>query len=250
MGKTLAQMQSIEGNVQVKTGMDGVGIASVEQKVASNESNGENIVAITLTDGSVHEITIRNGQRGGVGEPGPQGEPGPIWDAPVGYVIITSKNENPAATLGGTWKLVGKKFKRGTYTNTEVDGLLTLGAHINEASVKFLLDDNEIKVYGTFQFKDSWSNLDYIVFRTNLEKLGCSRISFQTYVFAAANNAEGIGWGSFDTDGTFTAFKMYPETDGGSLPAGRTLAFSTSLAVGPSYMNDEFCDRFYWERTE
>lgn len=51
-------------------GKDGVGIASVVQTTVSTEDGGENVVAVTLTDGKTAEITIRNGSKGSPGAPG------------------------------------------------------------------------------------------------------------------------------------------------------------------------------------
>lgn len=43
---------------------DGTGIASVEQTASSTEDNGENIITITLTDGTTSEFTVFNGSSG------------------------------------------------------------------------------------------------------------------------------------------------------------------------------------------
>lgn len=51
-------------------GKDGVGIASVVQSTVSTEDGGENVVAVTLTDGKTAEIKIRNGSKGSPGTPG------------------------------------------------------------------------------------------------------------------------------------------------------------------------------------
>lgn len=61
-------------------GDTGVGIASVEQVIRSEEDGGENVVAITMTDGSVSGFVVNNGQRGSQGEVGPQGEKGDKGD--------------------------------------------------------------------------------------------------------------------------------------------------------------------------
>ena len=205
---------------------------------------GKNIVQ--LCNGSDDAVCIEMGGTGAKTAPEAVEK---IGIYPVDSIYTTSKNENPASYLGGTWELIDKKFKRATFNSDDVEGLITLGAHMSEASVTFVLNDNEILVGGSFTLADSWSNLDYIVFKTDLAKLGCSRLSIQTYTFATANTAEGIGWGSFAINGDFTAYKMFPDTDGGTMPANRKLVFNTSLPVAPSFMEDAFCDRFFWERT-
>ena len=54
-------------------GSDGVGVLSVEQTVTSTADGGENIVTITLTDGTTFDISIRNGSKGSTGATGPAG---------------------------------------------------------------------------------------------------------------------------------------------------------------------------------
>ena len=62
-----------------KDGKDGVGIRSVTQEVVSEESGGENVVAVELTDSSSYRFTVRNGKQGEKGDaglPGAKGDPG------------------------------------------------------------------------------------------------------------------------------------------------------------------------------
>lgn len=45
-------------------GKDGVGIVSVVQTTTSTADNGENIITVTLTDGSANQFSVRNGSKG------------------------------------------------------------------------------------------------------------------------------------------------------------------------------------------
>ncbi len=58
------------------SGADGVGIASIEQTSTSNESGGENIVTVTLTDGQTSAFSVLNGAKGDKGDPGEKGADG------------------------------------------------------------------------------------------------------------------------------------------------------------------------------
>lgn len=51
-------------------GIDGVGITSVRQTQKSTSDNGENVVTVTLSDGTISNIIICNGSKGGDGDPG------------------------------------------------------------------------------------------------------------------------------------------------------------------------------------
>lgn len=58
------------------TGEAGVGILSVTQTTTSTEDGGNNVITVTLTDGTKSTFTVKNGSKGSTGETGPQGEPG------------------------------------------------------------------------------------------------------------------------------------------------------------------------------
>ena len=55
---------------EVAKGPTGNGIQSVEQTGISEESGGENIVTVTMTDGTTSQFRIRNGKQGVKGAPG------------------------------------------------------------------------------------------------------------------------------------------------------------------------------------
>ena len=57
-------------------GADGVGVQSVEQTVVSAEDSGDNVVTVTLTDGTVSEFVVKNGSKGSDGEKGADGAKG------------------------------------------------------------------------------------------------------------------------------------------------------------------------------
>lgn len=51
-----------------KDGTDGVGILGITQIVSSNESSGTNVISVGLTDGTVHNFTVKNGKKGSDGK--------------------------------------------------------------------------------------------------------------------------------------------------------------------------------------
>jgi len=59
-----------------QNGEDGVGIESVVQTTTSTEDEGNNIVTVTLTDGTTSTFTVQNGSKGSTGATGAQGPAG------------------------------------------------------------------------------------------------------------------------------------------------------------------------------
>lgn len=56
--------EGIELSSNVTLPADGIGIKSIEQTVTSTESDGKNIITITLDDGKVIAFSVKNGSRG------------------------------------------------------------------------------------------------------------------------------------------------------------------------------------------
>ena len=63
-------------NANLALGGNGIGIESIEQTVTSTEDNGDNVITVTMTDGSSETFTIKNGSQGSQGEKGETGEQG------------------------------------------------------------------------------------------------------------------------------------------------------------------------------
>lgn len=54
-------------------GEDGIGIQSIEQTTSSAEDGGNNVVTVTLTDGTTATFDVKNGRKGSTGEKGDKG---------------------------------------------------------------------------------------------------------------------------------------------------------------------------------
>ena len=72
----LPQGEDGENGQDGQDGEDGVGIESVEQTTTSTEDEGNNIVTVTLTDGTTSTFTVQNGSKGSTGPAGAQGPAG------------------------------------------------------------------------------------------------------------------------------------------------------------------------------
>ena len=57
-------------------GETGVGVASVEQTTTSEEDDGNNVITVTMTDGTTATFTVQNGSKGSTGETGSPGADG------------------------------------------------------------------------------------------------------------------------------------------------------------------------------
>lgn len=71
-------------------GTDGVGIQSVEQTVVSEESEGDNVLTVTLTNGNSTEFTVKNGKTGATP------------NISIGTVNTLSSESKATASISGT----------------------------------------------------------------------------------------------------------------------------------------------------
>lgn len=79
-------------------GNDGVGIASVIQSHKSAEDEGNNIVLVTLTNGTKYTFTVRNGSKGSTGEKGDKGDKGDPGDFSKEQLDAAIKEVNESIT--------------------------------------------------------------------------------------------------------------------------------------------------------
>lgn len=206
---------------------------------------GEGSVCFVLDDGSPTPI-----EEGGTNAVTAQEAIQNLGMYPVGSVYITDTNTNPATYLGGTWKLVEKHFKRQILKSTDVSGLITKGNYCNDCTFYFMLDGQTIHVSGSFSFTTTLLTTNLNVGTIDFTKIGCSQLRVTTNAFASSDSAAGVaylrmGYG----DGILVAQRFIPSTDGASLPAETTLNCTFSMFTGDAYMDDAFCDKFFWKRT-
>lgn len=131
--------QGIQGP-QGETGASGVSVSSVKQTTTSSEDGGNNIITVTLSDGTVSTFTIKNGNKGeqgiqgkqgpqGIqGEVGPQGEPGKVGpqgpqgiQGPEGKQGIQGE-QGPKGEVGPKGDK-GDAFTYDMFTSKQLEGL-------------------------------------------------------------------------------------------------------------------------------
>jgi len=124
-------------------GSDGVGVSSVKQTTTSTADGGNNVVTVTLTDGTTSTFTVKNGSKGSTGTAGKTPVKGTdYWTAEdqeaivqqviaaLGTPVFGTVDENKHITLSG-------HLADGTYTIRfeDTDGFTAEVCTINKTSV-------------------------------------------------------------------------------------------------------------------
>lgn len=92
-------LQGVPGTAG-RDGVDGVGVTDVVQTVISDEPYGQNVVTITLSNGTSKSFVIKNGGNGPIGPRGPKGDTGETGPAGVtsATVSVDDTTGTPSAT--------------------------------------------------------------------------------------------------------------------------------------------------------
>ena len=167
---------------------------------------------------------------------------------PVGSVVITSTNENPGASLGGTWTLVDKGFKNASanisplWTNSRADaaGYIYWADHSICLKMWLTTDNNPLSAGNNI------GNIDRA-------KAGVTEFSISDEggialaVSGMTNTTSYVIKYRLDGGGYLGLDKIYDETV--AAIANATIHIHTIIPINYDDMIDSFCDKFYWKRT-
>ena len=101
-------------------GEDGVGITDIRQTSTSEEAYGQNVVTITLSDGTSKSFVVRNGGAGPQGAQGPQGVKGDTGAAGADGVSITDVEQIASPSGSGAANIVRITRSNGVATDVTI----------------------------------------------------------------------------------------------------------------------------------
>ena len=101
-------------------GEDGVGITDIRQTSTSEEAYGQNVVTITLSDGTSKSFVVRNGGAGPQGATGPQGVKGDTGAAGADGISITDVEQIASPSGSGAANIVRITRSNGVATDVTV----------------------------------------------------------------------------------------------------------------------------------
>lgn len=178
--------------------------------------------------------------------------PGKI-EHPVGSVLITSTNADPAASVGGTWTLIDKEYKNefvhvsSQYWYIEygelkasASGLITRADHT--ICLKLRLTTTT-PITGSASLGTIRRDVSGV---TSNGSFSFSNEGGTAYAVDPATNTGYIVQYMLRGDGAISIEHIY---GGQSLPTGTVINIHTIVPMDTEDMLDSFCDKFYWKRT-
>lgn len=167
---------------------------------------------------------------------------------PVGAVYATGSNVNPSGTLGGTWELIHKRFRRrtvsncGTWNNTNTKYL--------DGSPRFAdatIDGERVQIRLVWFNKVKYADASLPIITLDLSMLGLSGI-YQQFAIAQAPNLDSVLPLSIANNGIITLTDtIYKDSTPTALNSQCSVTFD--LQFEPASMLDSACDEFIWKRT-
>lgn len=171
---------------------------------------------------------------------------------PVGSLLTTSTNVNPAETVGGTWELVDKAFKTKAFSVNETNWLNAAGVSFATNGVYVTLIDHTVSMRlhlkNTAQLTDTTNNA--IVGKLAISACGASRLEYAVFGLTTICDSGNstIGY-NIDSDGTISISDIINIDASHNLAIGNDFYLNLSQPIRADYMLDDFCDKFYWKRT-
>lgn len=168
---------------------------------------------------------------------------------PVGSILTTATNENPAAKLGGTWELVDKAFKEKFITLATSNWTATnatLGSYSN-----VLLTDHTIALRLNFIATTVFENDNTVELgKLNLASCGIEQLSYAVFYNATISDLGNCSLNyRISQDGTIAVHDVLNVNGTHTMASGSDFFIHTVLPVSSNYMLPDFCDKFYWKRT-
>jgi hypothetical protein len=166
---------------------------------------------------------------------------------PIGSVLTTSTNTNPASTLGGTWELVDKAFK-GMYITLDNSYWTPVSATLGDRS-NILLNNHMIAMRLNFTTTAELTDTPTDLGTLDLSRCGISALSYDILYNPIISDSGNCTMNYRMTqDGTLSVHEVLNINGTQSMPRGCDFFINIVQPVGHDKKLDEFCDKFYWKR--
>ena len=169
---------------------------------------------------------------------------------PKGSVYISSTNTNPASTLGiGTWTLIDKSFKAGQSGGTD-SNFFSPNAENWCTNVNGFVyrGGNTVRVRQAVKVELAMNDTGMVLGSFNWDEIGVKTIGFSMLELLA--HIDGANGGIIYNIAHDTGEVSQVDVLGlDTFPTDKTIYLEFTAVVGKDHMLDDFCDRFYWRRT-
>ena len=167
---------------------------------------------------------------------------------PVGSIMITASNYNPANYIGGSWTLIDKGF-------ADISGNLSAAnwtagaANLADGNSLFLVKDHMISIRLNLTNSSALTDTASTLGTLNLGSLGITSLAHAVVsdVTASDGGQCTISY-NITTGGTITSTDILGVDGKHNMAAGNTFSIHIMQAISHPEMLDAYCNKFYWQR--
>ena len=171
---------------------------------------------------------------------------------PVGSILTTATNTNPAASVGGSWELIDKDA-RDLWRQIPTTAWTPVAADINtyESNLSYVSLSQHTAHFRMF-FSTTADLSDTEVALGKLDPEACGLVGIPYGILSDVAMSDGgactICW-KITTDGTISVVDVLNVDGTHLLPSGQTFYLNFTYQIKGNEILDDFCDKFYWKRT-
>lgn len=167
---------------------------------------------------------------------------------PVGSVYVTSTNTNPADILGGTWSLTGKEFKNIVTSGNDL--FEANSSNVSSHTMNYVRSGTSIRVVLSITTAVAIADTEVSLGTLNIAGLGANVIHYSLNQYPGASDAGNcipIFKLNYST-GALSVVDIIGQTSG-NIDSGKALVLDFTVPISYTTMLDDFCNKFYWQRT-
>lgn len=167
---------------------------------------------------------------------------------PVGSIYVNSTNTSPSWIFGGEWELIDKEFE--PYKNSD-EGVASLNSdNTTSATVQVVRQGHTVMIRTEFVPKVilNDSTHDMLTFKTSTFGAKESDFYFQRCFVGQTDGGNGFLNIYLMENGTLSVRDVMSKSENGTIAAGQNCMVTIVWEMPWDYMDDSYCNKFYWKR--
>lgn len=165
---------------------------------------------------------------------------------PIGSIYVTKTNSKP--TFGGDWTLINQSY---AYKYLDA-GFVTFNTdNVTAGAMYAVIQGDCINMRIDFKPLTAWDDNAVEIGTLNFAAIGVTNgVSITEHALALSDGGQGYAYVTVHpTTGIITCIDTMGVDGGDTIQAEQTFSLHLKYNVLNTRKLDEFCDRFYWERT-
>lgn len=165
---------------------------------------------------------------------------------PVGSIYVNSTNTSPSWIFGGEWELIDKEFE--PYKNSD-EGVESIESVENNVGVVCVRQGHNVFIRASYVPTVNLTDGTTVLFTFKQSTFGTkdADIYYPRYFVGQSDGGQGL------IEHTITSALVCQSVDvltksAGNIPSGSACSVVFNWEIPWDYMDDSYCNKFYWKR--